>query len=76
MPWVRKAEVQFEKQQATVTVETEHYEAEALVKALDAAGFGGSVAAPTKDTKQATTPPGLRVTFRVMGMKKTKSGAT
>lgn len=76
LPWVRKAEIRYDKKQATVTVEAEHYKPEALVKVLVAAGFGGKVAVPTEDAKKAKFPPGLRVTFHVMGMKKTKSGAT
>ena len=76
LPWVRKAEIHFNKKQAVVTVDSKHYEPEALVKALEAARFGGKLAAPSEDTKKAKSPAGLRVTFHVVGMKKTKSGAT
>ncbi len=39
LPWVRKAEIHFDKKQAVVTVGSKHYKPEALVKALEAAGF-------------------------------------
>ena len=80
LPWARNAEIQFEKQQATVTVDTEEYEPEALIQALEAAGFGGKPAlddeAPEADQEELGTPEDVQVSFRVMGMKKAKSGAT
>ena len=76
LPWVRKAEIHFDEKQAIVTVVSEHYKLDALVEALGAAGFGGQLAAPSEDKKKAKPPAGLRVTFHVIGMKKTKSGAT
>lgn len=72
LPWVSKADVDFAKRQVTVTVESKRYEAEALTKALKDAGFGGELV--KSDKKQAGQLPS--VTFRVIGMKKTQSGAT
>ena len=44
LPWVRQAQVDFDKKQAVVTVEVEKYDEQALLKALEEAGFGGKVA--------------------------------
>ena len=76
LPWVRKAEIDFEKKQATVIVETKLFKPEELTRVLVDAGFGGTVAKDIAKVEKAKTPPGLRVTFRVSGMKKAKSGAT
>ncbi|TDJ68339.1 MAG: copper chaperone [Planctomycetota bacterium] len=75
LPWARKAEIDFETKQATVTVESKLYEAEALIKALKEAGYGGKVVDTGGNEKPAAAAPS-RVTFHVTGMKKTKSGAT
>jgi copper chaperone CopZ len=44
LPWVRKVDVDFAKKHVVTTVEVEKYEEEALVKALEKAGFGATVA--------------------------------
>ena len=78
LPWVRKAEVHYDKKQVTVTVDSSLYDPKALVAALEEAGFGGKLA-KTSDEKgkdDARAVEGSRVTFHVGGMKKTKSGAT
>ena len=80
LPWARKATVDYASKQATVTVESKSYDEKALLKALEDAGFGGSVASggdKKGDEEPAAKPPeGARVAFHVTGMKKTKSGAT
>ena len=79
LPWARKAEINFEKKQATVTVDSKLYEPESLIKALEDAGFGGKVVEAgdkKKKEKAAAAPAAPRVTFQVSGMKKTRSGAT
>lgn len=43
VPWVRKAQVDREKNQAVVTVEADKYDPSALLKALEKAGYGGKV---------------------------------
>lgn len=73
LPWVRKAEIDYDKKLARVTVETKSYQPSALVAALKAAGFGGK---PIVKDKAKAGLAGPRVTFHVKGMKKTKSGAT
>lgn len=76
LPWVRKAIVNYDKRQATVTVLTDKYEEAALAKVLKDAGFGGTLV-KSEDAKPKTKPAaGPRVAFKVSGMKKTKSGAT
>jgi copper chaperone CopZ len=47
LPWVRKVQVDFAKEQAVVTVETEKYDEKALVRALEKAGYGGKVIKPS-----------------------------
>ena len=77
LPCVRKVEVSFTEARAKVTVETAQYEPGALVKALEAAGFGGKAAKQKgAEEPKAKTPAGLRVSFHVGGLMKTKSGAT
>lgn len=72
---MRKAEVDFASKQATVTADAEAYDEDALIAALEEAGFGGSVAAAQgQDGEETARLP--RVTFEVRGMKKTRSGAT
>jgi copper chaperone CopZ len=56
LPWVRKVRVEFAKKQAVVTVETEKYDAKALVNALVKAGYGGKVV--ELSTSQAQPPNG------------------
>lgn len=72
LPWVREAKVDYSSGTATVVVERSSYDAEKLVAALEKAGFGGEVR--PQDEKQAGQSP--EVTFHVIGMKKTRSGAT
>ena len=43
LPEVRKAEVLFEEKQAVIQVETAKLNTEALVEAVEGAGFGASV---------------------------------
>jgi copper chaperone CopZ len=73
LPWVRKAEIDFDNKLARVTVVTKSYDADALVAALKAVGFGGK---PTTKVENKADKTGPLVTFHVKGMKKTKSGAT
>ena len=42
VPGVRKVDIHFEERKATVTVDPAKYDAAALVKALDDAGYPGS----------------------------------
>ena len=65
--------IDYDKKLARVTVEKESYKADALVDALKAAGFGGK---PIAKSGPKAVRPGPQVTFQVIGMKKTKSGAT
>ncbi len=74
MPWVRRAEIDYEMKLASVTVEKRFFKPQALVDALKGAGFDGKVMG-TSDQDRAKKPNPL-VTFHVIGMKKTKSGAT
>ena len=76
LPWVRKAELK--KNVATLTVEREGYDAKMVVEALKKAGFGGKLASEEAKKQEKNEPPDATslVTFRVIGMKKTKSGAT
>ena len=89
LPWVRKVEVEYPKKLARVTVEKKAFQLAALIEALEKAGFGGkriTVAAEVEPAKVAPAdsvkPIGKAkksnpmVTFHVIGMKKTKSGAT
>lgn len=73
LPWVREAKVDYGAKAATVVVERKSYEADRLVGALEKAGFGGEVQPQDKKGKAHQNPA---VTFHVVGMKKTKSGAT
>jgi copper chaperone CopZ len=43
LPWVRQVQVDFPKKQAIVTAETDKYDEQALLKALERGGFGGKV---------------------------------
>ncbi len=76
MPWVRKATVNFQKKQATITAVSSQYDEKALVKALKDAGFGGTVVKPKDGEPIQKSAAGTQVAFHVTGMQKTKSGAT
>lgn len=76
LPWVRKATVNYEKKQASVTALADRIDEAALVKALRDAGFGGTVPKPDEGKPKARQPEGSLVAVHVTGMKKTKSGAT
>lgn len=41
LPWVRQAQVNYERKQAVVVVETERYDESAIVRALEQAGYEG-----------------------------------
>lgn len=43
LPWVREAKVDYYKKQAVVTAEAAKYDEQALLKALERAGYGGKV---------------------------------
>jgi copper chaperone CopZ len=43
LPWVRKVEVDFSKQQAVVTAEAKKYDEKELLKALEKKGYKGKV---------------------------------
>ena len=73
LPWVRKAEIDYDKKLARVTVERKSFKPQALIDALKGAGFGGKLIEVSDQDKAAKTDP--LVTFHVIGMKKTKSGA-
>lgn len=73
LPWVRKAEVIFGEKLARVTVEKKRFKPKALIQALEGAGFGGKLVEKPKSKARSTDS---LVTFNVIGMKKTKSGAT
>jgi copper chaperone CopZ len=55
LPWVRKVQVDFAKKQAVVTVEIEKHDEKALVKALEKAGFGGTVVKPSTSPAQPSS---------------------
>ena len=74
LPWVRKAEVEFDNKLARVTVEKKSFKAQALIDAVKGAGFGAKLIEKNGSDKAAKADP--LVTFHVIGMKKTKSGAT
>ena len=74
LPCVRKAEVDFENKLARVTVDKKSYKPQALVDAVKGAGFGAKLIGKSDSDKAVKTDP--LVTFHVIGMKKTKSGAT
>ena len=74
LPWARNATVDFAKKQASVTVDVEEFEPEALIAALEGAGFGGALVDEEDTPNEAVAL--ARVTFQVSGMMKTKSGAT
>ena len=74
LPWVRKVEIEYDKKLARVTVEKKFYEPQALIDALEGAGFGGKAIQEVEVGKAVESGP--IVTFHVIGMKKTKSGAT
>lgn len=46
LPWVKKAEVIFEKKQAVVTADAGRYDEKALLKVLDKAGYPARVVPP------------------------------
>ena len=71
LPWVRKATVDFKKQQVTLVVEKGKYKEAEAFAALKNAGFDGK---PSESPESASTFP--QTSFRVGGMKKTKSGVT
>jgi cation transport ATPase len=73
LPWVREAKVDYAAKAATVVVERKSFAADQLVSALKKAGFGGEVQPQDSKQKAHQNPA---VTFHVIGMKKTKSGAT
>ena len=61
LPWVRRAEVDYPRKQASVIVEKDRLDPPALEAALEKAGFGGSVmdekeAPAKKETSSADTP--------------------
>ena len=74
LPWVRKVEIDFDEKLARVTVEKKSSKPQALVDAVKAAGFGASLIEKKGSDKAVKVDP--LVTFHVIGMKKTKSGAT
>ncbi len=74
LPWVRKAEIDFDNKLARVTVEKKSFEPQALVDAVTGAGFGAKLIEKNGSDKAVKVDP--LVTFHVIGMKKTKSGAT
>ena len=76
LPWVRKAEVSFQKQQATITAVSSRYDEATLLKALKDAGFGGTVVKPDDGEPKAKPVTGSRIAFHVTGIMKTRSGAT
>ena len=76
LPWVRKAAVDYAAQSATVTVERKLYVPQELIESLQKAGFGGKIQEEKKQAKKKAVTAQPRVTFHVIGMKKTKSGAT
>jgi len=87
LPWVRKVHVDYAKAVARVTVETKSCQVEKLIAAVKVAGFGAELIAREPAGKPAETPAETpsgnvanksdpMVTFHVIGMKKTKSGAT
>ncbi len=76
LPWVRKAEVNFAKKQATITAVSSRYDEAALLKALKDAGFGGTVVKPDDGEAKQKPVTGTQIAFHVTGMRKTKSGAT
>jgi copper chaperone CopZ len=43
LPWVRQVQVSFEKKQATITADPARYDEKAMLKALEDAGYGGTV---------------------------------
>ncbi len=73
LPWVRKATVDYEKKQATLTVDMGRYQAEEAFAALKEAGFGGKALEKKPAADFAKFPS---VSFHVGGMMKAKSGAT
>ena len=76
LPWVRKATVDFQKKQASITAVSSRYDETALLKALKGAGFGGKVVKPKDGEPEQKPTSGTQVAFHVTGMMKTKSGAT
>ena len=44
LPWVKKVQVDFDRKQATLTVEIGRFDESAIIRALEKAGFGGTVA--------------------------------
>ena len=74
LPWVRDVKVAYEKNEAQVVVEAKRYKPQELLDALEKAGFNGSLAGTEK--VGAVMTPSSAVTFQVIGMMKTKSGAT
>ena len=76
LPWVRKATVDFQKKQATITAVSSRYDEAALLKALKGAGFRGTVVKPDGGEPELKPAVGTQVAFHVTGMQKTKSGAT
>ncbi len=75
LPWVRKATVDYQKKQATLTVEKGRYNLQEAVDALKKAGFGGPARELTK-ANEAVGQSFPQVSFHLTGMKKAKSGAT
>lgn len=76
LPWVRKATIDYEQKQATITAVSKRYDEAALIKALKDAGFGGKVVKPKGGEPKQKPATGTQVAFHVTGMMKTKSGAT
>jgi copper chaperone CopZ len=44
LPWAKNVHVNFDRKQATFTAETEKCDENAVIRALEQAGFGGKVA--------------------------------
>jgi len=65
--------VDFESKTAKVEVETARFDPASITTVLEKAGYGGKVQA--KDLVKAKETASV-VVFRVLGMKKAKSGAT
>lgn len=74
LPGVRQVQVDFETQQAVVTVEQSSYDEQKLIKALEEAGFGGSIKRAERAGEPERPQPGIpadeepntleRVTYR------------
>ncbi len=73
LPWVGKVQVDFESKTAKVEVEKTRFDPAKIIAVLTKAGYGGKIQA--KDLAKAKAMDSV-IVFRVLGMKKAKSGAT